>query len=220
MVKNYYTILGIPRTADKARIKRAYRRVAKQVHPDKCGSEEGRRQFQEAQQAYETLADDAGRRKYDRKLRDQEKNHTGEAVPVRVNRSAARRGPASGGFRRRSPVEDAPKRKFYSGSREFDSAGLRAELHLSFEEARDGTEVPFRLPRARPCPFCSRSFFSELFFCPVCDGSGYIETSRRVTLQVPPGVRHGETFQVRLPEDAPFSGPPETMTVTIVIDPD
>lgn len=220
MVKDYYTILGIPRTADKARIKKAYRRVAKQVHPDKCGSEEGRRQFQEAQQAYETLTDDAVRRKYDRQLRDKEKNRTEEGVPVRVNRSSTRRGPASGGFRRRSPVEDVPKRGFHSGSRRSAPAGLRAELHLSFEEARDGTEVPFSLPRQRPCPFCSRSFFSELFFCPACDGSGYIETSRRVTLRVPPGVRHGETFQVRLPDDAPFSAPPETMTVVIIIDPD
>jgi DnaJ-class molecular chaperone len=61
-VKDYYQILGVPRSASADDIKRAYRRLASQHHPDKGGDKE---KFQEIQQAYNMLSDPASRQQYD-----------------------------------------------------------------------------------------------------------------------------------------------------------
>jgi DnaJ-class molecular chaperone len=61
-VKDYYTILGVAKTASADEIKRAYRRLASQHHPDKGGDKE---RFQEIEAAYRTLSDPAARREYD-----------------------------------------------------------------------------------------------------------------------------------------------------------
>jgi curved DNA-binding protein len=62
-VKDYYKTLGVDRTATPEQIKQAYRRLASQHHPDKGGDTA---QFQEIQEAYATLSDDAKRSMYDR----------------------------------------------------------------------------------------------------------------------------------------------------------
>lgn len=62
-MKDFYSILGVPRTASADEIKQAYRRAAAQHHPDRGGDTA---RFQEIQQAYDVLADDAKRAQYDR----------------------------------------------------------------------------------------------------------------------------------------------------------
>jgi curved DNA-binding protein CbpA len=67
--KDYYGILGVSRNASTAAIKRAYRRLAKQLHPDMGGESTMGEAFQDVQAAYETLADAEQRRRYDESLR-------------------------------------------------------------------------------------------------------------------------------------------------------
>jgi DnaJ-class molecular chaperone with C-terminal Zn finger domain len=65
--KNYYKILGVPRTAEKKAIKSAYRKLALEWHPDKNEDKEKAEQmFQDISEAYEVLSDDEMRAKYDR----------------------------------------------------------------------------------------------------------------------------------------------------------
>jgi len=65
--KDYYQILGIPRTADEKEIKRAFRKLAQQYHPDKNpGDKEAERKFKEANEANTVLSDSDKRSKYDR----------------------------------------------------------------------------------------------------------------------------------------------------------
>lgn len=63
MDKNYYEILGVPKTASADEIKRAYRKLAHQYHPDKGGGDEAK--FKEVNEAYQVLGDSQKRRQYD-----------------------------------------------------------------------------------------------------------------------------------------------------------
>jgi len=64
--KDYYAVLGVPRTASSAEIKRAYRSLARQCHPDRNpGDAEAERRFKDANEAHEVLADPAKRKHYD-----------------------------------------------------------------------------------------------------------------------------------------------------------
>ncbi len=64
--RDYYAILGVPRTATPSEIKKAYRKLARQHHPDRnAGNKEAERRFKEANEAHEVLADPAKRKQYD-----------------------------------------------------------------------------------------------------------------------------------------------------------
>ncbi len=65
-MKNYYQILGVERSATQVEVRKAYRALAKQLHPDVNGNEDARTRFIEVHQAYEFLMDEAQRRNYDK----------------------------------------------------------------------------------------------------------------------------------------------------------
>src|SRR5689334_7597666 len=63
--RDYYEVLGVPRTATTDDIRKAYRKLARQYHPDVNKSPDAAKKFTEVQEAYDVLADDAKRRMYD-----------------------------------------------------------------------------------------------------------------------------------------------------------
>jgi curved DNA-binding protein len=65
-MEDYYQILGVEKTASSEEIKRAYRKLAHQYHPDKGGSAEMAEKFKKANEAYQILSDPAKREQYDR----------------------------------------------------------------------------------------------------------------------------------------------------------
>lgn len=196
MVKDYYAILGVPRTADKTSIKRAYRQLSKQVHPDKSGTREGREQFLDAKEAYDTLTDDAGRKAYDRELQFRENSRQRRTIPVRQSSFAK---PSFPGLRRpRAPVEDLnPGAACFSKKRD-DFMRTRATIDLSPAEARQGMTLPLRLSLTTPCPVCGNDFFPVRFPCPLCGGRGRRQTETAFDLRIPAGVHHGQTLEIPL----------------------
>ena len=64
--RDFYEVLGISKTANADEIKRAYRKKAKQYHPDICKEPDAEEKFKEVQEAYEVLSDDNKRAAYDR----------------------------------------------------------------------------------------------------------------------------------------------------------
>lgn len=83
--KDYYKILGVPRNADNATIKKAYRNLAKEYHPDVNSSKDADEKFKELTEAYAVLSDDEKRKQYDLYGFAGVKNYTQEDLIKSVN---------------------------------------------------------------------------------------------------------------------------------------
>lgn len=188
MKREYYEVLGVGRTATKDEIKKAYRKLALQFHPDKNpDNKDAEEHFKEVNEAYEVLSNDDKRRRYD------QYGHAG------VGSSAASGGQPGGGAdlndifsafndmfsggRNRgggSPFgfEDA----FGGGSRRGRASGgipgtdLKIRLKLTLEEIAKGVEKTLKIKKQVTCKECngsgSKSGATEN--CSTCHGSGEV----------------------------------------------
>lgn len=171
---SYYDVLGVPFNATKEQIKRAYRRLAKEHHPDSSTEGDSSR-FRRAREAYETLSDDEARSRYDARMRTGGARrrtgpvHGDERGWGRTREQAWREEP--GGVRSRSaPFErgfgpgfeseqgpfggfeslDSLLRRFMSGMTGAHTDQASFDLVLSPTEARQGVIVPIDLADVFP----------------------------------------------------------------------
>lgn len=177
--KDYYVILGVPRSASVATIRRAYRRLAKQLHPD-VGQSSSLEEFRELQAAYETLSDVDRRRRYDEALGQVEKSF--EPISWSFVRS-----PVSGDLRR--PIQP-------------DS--LSGEILLSPLEAAAGGLLPLEVPLLTTCSACDGTG-GFVFDCGRCGGEGKVERRLPVPVRIPAGIRDGTVFQVAVDDRSVMS---------------
>ena len=170
--RDYYEVLGVNRNASETEIKKAYRRLAIQFHPDKNpGDKQAEEKFKELSEAYAVLSDPQKRASYD------QFGHAG------VNGAG---GFSGGGFDfGGTPFEDifsdifgdifgGGSRRAGRGQRGDD---LRYNLTISFEEAAFGTEKKLQLPRRQPCEVCSGSGArpgTQAQTCKTCRGAGQV----------------------------------------------
>lgn len=178
--KDYYTILGVARDASPAAIKRAYRRLAKKLHPDVSRGSSSE-EFQALQAAYETLTDAERRRRYDETLGQMERDRL-EPLAWSFVRS-----PAAGDLRR--PTQPGT---------------LSGEILLSPLEAAQGGILPLDVPIFANCQACEGTG-GFIFDCERCGGEGKVGRRYPVPVSVPPGVRDGTVFQVAVDDPAVLS---------------
>jgi molecular chaperone DnaJ len=195
--KDYYLVLGVSRRANLNKIKKAYRTVAKQYHPDMTRSPESTERFREIKEAYETLGDEQKRRRYDDDLAREESAVRITRVPDIVQRGTSVFDRANGLF---SHVDE-----FFEGFVPgfFDrSLGRGKDLYfeaiLSPSEAAEGGLFPITVPVVEDCPRCSKAGFWEAFFCPVCYGYGRVRGEREFSVSIPPNVKHGMEFRLSM----------------------
>jgi molecular chaperone DnaJ len=213
---NPYDTLGVPKNATADAIKKAYRKLAREHHPDASGGDEAR--FKEIQGAYDVLSDPEKRKQYD----------TWGSTNGRAGG-----GPAGtqfhdfdlsdlfgglfggrGGGARRGPQ---PER----------GSDLQTEVHISFEDALQGVQVPVRAnvetacrtcggsgaePGTAPivCPTCngrgitsdSHGLFALSQPCPRCRGNGTIVEHPCTTCRGSGRERVQKTYQVKIPAGA------------------
>jgi molecular chaperone DnaJ len=175
--RDYYDILGVERGASDADIKKAFRKLAQQWHPDvnrDAGSDE---RFKEINEAYQVLSDPQRRQAYDMFGR------AGVAGAGGFEPGAA------GGFGAFSDLFDA----FFGGSaaggvrrgRPAVGSDLRYDLRVSFEESIRGTEKEIEFPILDRCGTCSGSGAkpgTAPAACPQCNGRGEIRHARQTML--------------------------------------
>lgn len=169
---NYYELLGVSSSATEAEIKTAYRRLARQFHPD-SGQPGDPARFREIQEAYETLSDPEKRRRYDAAA--------SHAVPVSW----------TGGFE--EPL--APFREVFRRSR--PSAPADIDIVLSEDEAARGGEVVLELGREVDCRDCGGTGFGFFGWCEACRGEGSLRARERIRFRVPPRAESGDVVHAR-----------------------
>src|SRR5579862_4442977 len=163
--RDYYEVLGVARNASDDDIKKAFRRLARQYHPDVNKNKDAEARFKEVNEAYEVLSDPQKRQMYDQ---------FGHAGPG----AGAGAGFGDFGFGGFSDIFQT----FFGGQtggggRRGPQRGsdLRYNLTLSFEEAVFGCEKELEIPRADTCPACRGSGAepgTEPSRCPNCNGTG------------------------------------------------
>lgn len=190
MAQDYYEILGVAKSASADDIKRAYRKLAHQYHPDKDKGNEAK--FKEVNEAYQILSSPEKRQQYDRFGTNFQNMGAGGF--------SAGGGPASGwdfsnfsqGFNGGVEFEDAFDifSDIFSGGgshrpRRERGVDLEMDLSLTFEEAVFGIEKELSLEKIDACEHCSGSGAepgSKILTCPKCHGTGQIRTTRRTIL--------------------------------------
>jgi DnaJ-class molecular chaperone len=182
MVRDYYAILGLSRTATPAEIDAAFRSLAKKYHPDaRPVEEDATEQFILAAEAHAVLSNVEKRREYDR---------------VHASRRG-RRVPVSGVPFPTSWVKSRPTARPPQGP-----LHIEAELRLVPEEASRGGLIELRIPVAEACHGCGGQAGTA---CSICGGEGTVVASRFLRIELPPGLRNGT--KLRIPGYGKATGP-------------
>jgi molecular chaperone DnaJ len=221
--RDYYEVLGVERGASDQDLKKAYRRLAHQVHPDKNQTDpEAEEKFKEAAEAYAILSNSEQRQRYDRF------GHAG------VSNSAANASWGAPGF---GGIEDILGDLFgfgdvfgstgRGGSRRSSSqrgADLRYDLEITLEQAAEGMTAQLRIPKLETCETCTGSgakpgtkpevcrtcqgagqvrfqqgFFSVSRTCSTCRGVGQVISSPCETCHGSGRVEHEKSIEVKIP---------------------
>lgn len=178
--RDYYKVLDLPRTANEADLKKAYRRLAMKFHPDRNpGDKEAEENFKEAKEAYEVLSDPQKRAIYD------QHGHDGIAA-------ANQGGPGGPGGFGGADFGDIFGEVFgdiFGGGRRggrsqvFRGADLRYELELELPQAVFGHTTQIEIPRLMECETCHGSGAakgSSPVSCDQCGGSGQMRISQGI----------------------------------------
>ncbi len=245
--KDYYTILGVPKTASAEEIKKAHRRLARKYHPDlNPGDKKAEEQFKKIQQAYDVLSDADKRKKYD------------QFGPMWEQMSAAGAGAYGGGGRAGTPQDAGfnpdvgspnfddflntvlggfgarghQQQRSGGGFNPFPGAARPAEdivfnTTISLEEAYKGASKTLNATVDDVCPECEgygqkknakgQFDLNNARACPRCGGKGRIPSPRSVPLNIPPGVTDGYQIHIAGQGAADMRGRRADLIVQITI---
>jgi molecular chaperone DnaJ len=218
-VKDPYKTLGVDKKASDDEIKKAYRKLARQYHPDtNHGDKAAEERFKEVQSAYAILSDPAKRREYD---------SGGGIFGGGFPSGGAAGGGGFGGFG--DILSDlfggaAGGRGPGRAPRPERGRDLETEVHISFEQAMEGAQIPVAVPLSAPCPTCrgtgakpgtmptvcsrcngrgveaeSQGLFSISQPCSLCGGTGTEIRDPCATCQGSGRTRQVKRYRVNVP---------------------
>ena len=203
--RDYYQVLGLARTASADDIKKAYRRLARQVHPDlHSGSKkaEMEKKFKELNEAYEVLSDPDIRKKYDQYGSEWKQAEAYEEARRRAGAGSYAGGEASGAFGGET-FSDIFENLFGGGGRGgtphgFPSQGedLETEAELTLREVVTGVTKRVSLREPVTCATCQGRRTIRGRQCQGCLGSGSVLESNTIEVKIPAGVQDGTRVRV------------------------
>ncbi|MEM8996742.1 MAG: DnaJ domain-containing protein, partial [Acidobacteriota bacterium] len=225
--RDYYEVLGVSREASESEIKKAYRKLAVQFHPDKNpGDAEAEERFKEAAEAYAVLSDTEKRARYNRF------GHQAAGGAGFSGFDADIFGDFSDIL---GDLFGFGRRRGGGGGRGIAGADLRYEMRISFEDAAFGTKETIKFSRleactacnatgsadgklqvcqtcgghgrvrinqgflsvARTCPDCGGTGQRITNPCPLCQGQGRVLKEREIEVSIPAGIDSGMRLRLR-----------------------
>jgi DnaJ-class molecular chaperone len=225
--KDYYKILGVPKDASEPEIKRAYRKLARQFHPDlNPGNRSAEERFKEINEANEVLSDPEKRRKYDdlgshweQVQRDREYARQYARPGFEGSAETFDLGDFFATFfgERMSGFGGGP---FATGPR--PGGDLHYEIQLTLEDLYHGPRKRLSLSVGKICPTChgqgmmmtssfregKRQVVTSAQPCGTCQGTGQIRGLREVQVKIPKGVKEGSKIRLAGMGDKGIQGGP------------
>jgi len=199
-----YRVLGVDSSASDAEIKRAYRRLARQHHPDRNpGDSASEDRFKSIQSAFDVIGSPEKRRQHDEEKRFGgmrfESGGLGFEDLIRQ---------MMGNSQAQHPREPSPP----------PPQGISIELGIDIdtEMAESGGKIPFVLSRLRRCRRCEGRSLSS---CPVCSGRGVERRESTVTVNIPKGVEQGHRLRLKAMGNEHPTGLPGDLILIVRIDP-
>jgi len=181
--RDYYEVLGIGRNASKEEIRKAYRKLAMQYHPDRNPDDQtAEAKFKEAAEAYEVLNNDEKKARYDRFGHDGVKSGFGSQGFTDINDIFSHFSDIfSGGsiFDDFFGTGQRTRRRRTAGT---PGSDLKVSLKLTLEEIAEGVTKKIKLKKLIKCDICNGSGAeggTSTKTCPVCQGSGEVRTVSR-----------------------------------------
>jgi molecular chaperone DnaJ len=158
MSKNYYDILGVRKDATQEEIKKAYRKMAIEHHPDKGGDEN---KFKEAAEAYETLSDPKKRQEYDMYVSSGGQRFQSHGFSI------------DDIFSQFGDIFSDAFSDYYKKSQPKRGRDLRVHIQLTLEDVMFGTKKKIKYNRNTKCKNCDGKGGTDIRDCLACNGSGY-----------------------------------------------
>lgn len=221
--KDYYQVLGVSRTATADELRKAFRKLAREHHPDVAKDKKtSESKFKEINEAYEVLSDPEKRKKYDELGANWKQGADFRPPPGWGGAGQRRSHRSSGGGMNPEDFEfqyggtgfsDFFEQFFSGGGRGagsgFRNAGgfagrgasqrgddLEADIMVTLEEAMHGSVRTVNMRRNVPCPVCHGSGIANQQACPQCRGEGYVAKADSYQVKVPAGVRDGQKLRL------------------------
>ncbi len=215
--KDYYEILGVSRTASDAEIKKAFRTLARQYHPDVAkDKKKAEEKFKEINEAYEVLGTPENRKKYDQLGANWKAGAEFRPPPgweqFSGARTGQRRGPGGEDYEFQfggTGFSDFFEQLFGSRRGGFGRSGgfaeedfaergrdIEGDIMVTLEEAMRGSLRSVNVRRSVVCDRCGGQGQRGARACATCGGSGSVPKTDTYQVKVPPGVTEGQRLRL------------------------
>ncbi|MCO5177080.1 MAG: DnaJ domain-containing protein [Thermomicrobiales bacterium] len=209
--QDYYSLLGVSRTASEADIKKAYREKARKLHPDVNKAADAEEKFKAVNEAYQVLSDADKRSRYDQFGNDWEHyqaNNAGGQNAGDFSQWFTQQSGAPGGthFEYRTSGGEGFSDFFetlFGGGRQRRRARnpRRGDDHeytveVPLKEAFAGTTRTFEIQIPGTCPECNGTGVNHGATCLICNGTGVTPRRSRIEVTIPAGIREGQRVRV------------------------
>lgn len=232
--RDYYQVLGITRSASADEIKKAYRRLARQLHPDlHSGAKktEMEKKFKELNEAHEVLSDPDKRKKYDQYGAQWEQAEAYEKARQQAGAQGFRweqRGTGEGGEFGGEAFSDIFENLFSGRGRAGAGRGfaiqgedLETEAELTLREVLSGVTRRINLREPTTCTTCQGTGALKGRTCPTCHGTGFTAELKTIEVKIPAGVQDGTRVRVAgKGQPGSNGGKPGDLYLHVVIEPD
>lgn len=212
-----YTVLGVSKTSTPQDVKKAYRKLARELHPDTNPSPAAEEKFKKVNEAYEVLSDEKKRAEYDA---------FSEALASQNAQHYTRNGHNGGvwevfeQFNFHTPhtsetewadifeeIFNTPNRTqqartgWNTSTPPKQGVDVESEITINFFESLKGVTLPLNLKLPpQPCEICNQAGVvvgTTVETCTQCDGKGFTNTNTVVNVKIPPSVRDGQRIRVK-----------------------